>query len=105
MEHSRDMLAFDAGDAQHRAATQVDSTRIRFAPTRQPKRFHQTEHEQLDLRYAKCLVSVPVACFICSIWVLTFHESFRYVIINWTADAILVGSGVLRVWDCLTRLR
>jgi len=61
MAHPRDMLVFNAGYAQHRSANQVDRTRIRYAPTRQPKRFHQTEHEQLDLRYAKCLVSAPVA--------------------------------------------
>lgn len=31
--------------------------------------------------------------------VLTGHESFRYVIINWSADGILVRDSVLRVWD------
>jgi hypothetical protein len=61
MAHPRDMLVFHAGYALHRSTNQVDRTRIRYAPTRQPKQFHQTEHAQLDLRYAKCLVSVPVA--------------------------------------------
>ena len=61
MAHSRDMLAFDASYALHRSANQVDRTRIRYAQTRQPKRFHRTEHEQLDLCHAQCLVSVSVA--------------------------------------------
>lgn len=59
MAHSLDVLAFFAGHDQHCATNQVDSTRIRYPTTSQPKRFHQREHSQLDLRYAKCPVSEP----------------------------------------------
>lgn len=98
LAHFHDMLAFSTLHHYHCAANQVDSVRIRHPTRSQPKRFHRREYQQLELRFAKCTVSVRVALLLRWRVVLTGPEPFRYVIINWSADGILVGKGLLCLW-------
>ncbi len=91
LAHSRDVLAFAIGHDQHRAANPMVTTRVRNTTTREPKRFHRGARQQLDLRYVKRLVSVLVAFLESWRIVLIDPELFRYVVINWSADGILVS--------------